>query len=323
VRQSLGDDAELGTSATAAWARLKHGAFRVIVRDRRRPEFDGLDLCRMVHNRGGDSVSSLLISATKINRENRAAAIAAGVDDFLAKPVDADELGLRLPVAERSSGLSAQGKHREACVRFAVSAKNRDDRTLGQDVETSFAQRQGTTFRPGLCADGDARVMTPQLRALGIDPTRPEGWDGRLRAQRVAPSGPGSVADVSRVTRVRLVPRGGSEFAGRYDFAAFPPVGLHAGVRFAGIRAGADELSGGAAVDRDAAAEWLAAYGQQRPRDAGGRSGTRFHAGVADRDAGGCVAAVGDRVPGGGEPGGREGRRGAGAVCGAGGGDER
>jgi DNA-binding response OmpR family regulator len=123
VRQSLGDDAELGTSATAVWARLKHGAFRVIVRDRRRPEFDGLDLCRMVHNRGGDSVSSLLISATKINRENRAAAIAAGVDDFLAKPVDADELGLRLPVAERSSGLSAQGKHREACVRFAVSAK--------------------------------------------------------------------------------------------------------------------------------------------------------------------------------------------------------
>ena len=36
--------------------------------------------------------------------------------------------------------------------------------------------------------------MAPQLRALGNDPTRPAGLDGRLRAQRVAPSGPGAGA---------------------------------------------------------------------------------------------------------------------------------
>ena len=53
VRKSLGHDAERVTGATAAWERLKPGGFRVIVSDGRMPEVGGLDLSRMVRNRGG------------------------------------------------------------------------------------------------------------------------------------------------------------------------------------------------------------------------------------------------------------------------------
>lgn len=53
MRKSLGHDAERVTGATAAWERLKPGGFRVIVSDGRMPEVGGLDLSRMVRNRGG------------------------------------------------------------------------------------------------------------------------------------------------------------------------------------------------------------------------------------------------------------------------------
>ncbi len=48
----------------------------------------------------------ILVSALKVTKENRKLALAAGVDDFLSKPIDGDELGMRLHVAERIITLS-------------------------------------------------------------------------------------------------------------------------------------------------------------------------------------------------------------------------
>src|SRR4051812_13587600 len=108
VLKSLGHEAELVKNGTDAWHRISHGKFRVVVSDWRMPGLDGLDLCRMLRERGGDYTYFILISSVKITKENRAKALAAGVDDFLAKPVDADELGMRLHVAERILGLTTQ-----------------------------------------------------------------------------------------------------------------------------------------------------------------------------------------------------------------------
>jgi DNA-binding response OmpR family regulator len=80
------------------------------VSDWRMPGIDGLGLCRMIRERGGGYVYFILISSNKVTKENRRLAVEAGVDDFLSKPVDADELGLRLHVAERILGLSEEVK---------------------------------------------------------------------------------------------------------------------------------------------------------------------------------------------------------------------
>ena len=174
VITSLGHEAELVTNATEAWKQLTHGGFRVVVSDWRMPGMDGLDLCKMVRNRGGDYVYYILISSTKITRESRAAALAAGVDDFLAKPVDPDELGMRLHVAERIIGLAAQVKQLESFLPICSHCKKiRDDRKYWQEIETYFSQRQGTRFSHGICPDCYEQVVAPQLRALGIDPTLP------------------------------------------------------------------------------------------------------------------------------------------------------
>jgi DNA-binding response OmpR family regulator len=178
VLRSLGHEAEHARNSEEAWSRLTKGGYRVVVSDWRMPGIDGLGLCRMIRERGGDYVYFILVSSNRVTKENRQLALAAGVDDFLTKPVDADELGMRLHVAERIIGLSAEVKELEAFLPICGYCKKiRDDKKYWQEIETFFSQRQGTKFSHGICPDCYERVMAPQLRQLGLDPTlsKPDG----------------------------------------------------------------------------------------------------------------------------------------------------
>lgn len=172
VLRSLGHEAEHVKDSTEAWARLTSGGYRVIVSDWRMPGIDGLEFCRMIRDRGGNYVYFILISAIRITRENRQQALAAGVDDFLMKPVDPDELGMRLHVAERIIGLTTQVAQLEGFLPICGYCKKiRDDQKYWQEIETYFSRQQGAKFSHGICPECYERVMVPQLTKLGIPPT--------------------------------------------------------------------------------------------------------------------------------------------------------
>jgi CheY-like chemotaxis protein len=157
-----------------AWTRLTQGGYRVVVSDWRMPGMDGLDFCRMVRKQGGEYIYFILISATKVTKESRDQALAAGVDDFLAKPIDPDELGMRQHVAQRIISFSAKVQQLESFLPICGYCKKiRDDRQYWQQVETYFSQRQGTKFSHGICPECYESKMAPQLRELGIDPKLP------------------------------------------------------------------------------------------------------------------------------------------------------
>ncbi len=171
--RALGHNGELATDGASAWSRLTHGGYRVVVSDWRMPGMDGLDLCRMLRNSGGDYVYFILISATPITSASRAEALKAGVDDFLAKPINPDELGMRLHVAERIIGLTGQVKQLESILPVCGYCKKiRDDKKYWKEMEDYFAHRQGTKFSHGICPDCYDREMAPQLRKLGLDPSK-------------------------------------------------------------------------------------------------------------------------------------------------------
>ena len=171
VLRSLGHEAELVADGVTAWAKLEAGGYRVVVSDWRMPGIDGLELCRMIRKRGGEYVYFILISGQKITKENRQLALDAGVDDFLMKPVDPEELGMRLHVAERIIGLAAQVKQLESFIPICSYCKKiRDDQKYWQSIETYFNQQQGTQFSHGICPECHDRVIVPQLKELGIEP---------------------------------------------------------------------------------------------------------------------------------------------------------
>jgi DNA-binding response OmpR family regulator len=171
VLKSQSHEVELAKDGDEAWRLLGPGGHRVVVSDWRVPGIDGLELCRRIRQRGGDYVYFILISSLKITRERQVEALAAGVDDFLRKPVDPDELGMRLHVAERIIGFTNQVKQLESFLPICGYCKKvRSDEKYWQEIEVYYAQKQGTRFSHGICPSCYEREVVPQLTKLGIPP---------------------------------------------------------------------------------------------------------------------------------------------------------
>jgi len=87
-------------SATAAMAHLSP-APDVIVMDVMMPELDGITACRMLRSDERTRDTPVLMMTAADSRDRMLACIAAGADDFIAKPFDRDELQLRVTTHAR------------------------------------------------------------------------------------------------------------------------------------------------------------------------------------------------------------------------------
>lgn len=90
-----------------ALERVRAGGFNLVVTDRDMPRMDGLALCRAIRALESDSYVYCIMLTSMRAEESLVAAMEAGVDDFLAKPLRLPELGARLHAAERVLSLEA------------------------------------------------------------------------------------------------------------------------------------------------------------------------------------------------------------------------
>jgi DNA-binding NarL/FixJ family response regulator len=60
------------------------------------PDATGYELCREIRDDHGDQVAIFFLSATRTDAADRVAGLLVGADDYLAKPVEPDELLVRL-----------------------------------------------------------------------------------------------------------------------------------------------------------------------------------------------------------------------------------
>ncbi len=84
----------------AALERIQEHRYRIVISDWMMPELDGIQLCRELRKSPTGYTYMILLSA-KGQKEDRIEAYNAGVDDFLTKPLDREELFARLKVAHR------------------------------------------------------------------------------------------------------------------------------------------------------------------------------------------------------------------------------
>ncbi len=167
--KSLGHEVVLAADGEAAWAALRDPAVRVVVSDWQLPRLDGCELCRRIREEREDYVCFILVTERVATGENLDAAFAAGVDEFLTKPIDTRELRLRLHVAERILGFTSELRRLEDFLPICGYCKKvRDDQKYWQAIESYMAARAGTRFSHGVCPECYERVLVPQLKKLGL-----------------------------------------------------------------------------------------------------------------------------------------------------------
>lgn len=166
--RKLGHEVVAVKDGNAALEYLASDPVRVVVSDWLMPEVDGLELCRRVRARlGSDYVYFILLTGQQPSEQNQREAIEAGVDDFLQKPLEVQEIWMRLRVAERIVRFATQVRQLEQFLPICGYCKKiRDDSNYWQQIESYINARTGTDFSHSICPDCYTNVIQPQLDAL-------------------------------------------------------------------------------------------------------------------------------------------------------------
>ena len=170
--RKLGHEVIEAANGDAAWKLVTKEHVRVVVSDWAMPQMDGLELCRRIRKAAGvDYTYFILLTARDATGENQQAAADAGVDDFLTKPLNFDELWNRLRVAERILRYATQVRQLEEMLPIcSYCNKIRDDQNYWQQIEGYINERTGSEFSHSICPDCYQRVVIPELEKLKNPP---------------------------------------------------------------------------------------------------------------------------------------------------------
>jgi CheY-like chemotaxis protein len=147
-----------------AWAMWRVSQQRVIVADWLMPQMDGLTLCRRVRAQPQAPYTYFILQTVRTGTGSFLEAMAAGVDDFISKPIVPDELLARLNVGERILGLRHELVTLEGLLAICSYCKRlRDDTGTWVSLERYVAARSGAKFSHGICPDCYETRVRPQL----------------------------------------------------------------------------------------------------------------------------------------------------------------
>ena len=161
-----GHEVVAATSGQVAWERFNAEPVRVVISDWMMPDLDGLELCGKIRARPRtDYTYFILLTANNPRRENLRAAMAAGCDDFLSKPLDREAIYMRLRVAARILDFTTQIRALKELIPICMYCKKvRDDSDYWHQVETYIHTCTGSNFSHGICPD----CLNKQLADLGM-----------------------------------------------------------------------------------------------------------------------------------------------------------
>ena len=118
---------DLAVDGLDAWEKLKTNDYHVIICDWKMPKLNGLELCEKIRNHNFDHYLYFILLTGMSGKHNALDAIKSGIDDFVNKPIDSDELEIRLRSATRVLELES-----------SLESKNKVLKKINDQLETDL-----------------------------------------------------------------------------------------------------------------------------------------------------------------------------------------
>lgn len=153
---SLGYETASARDGKEAWEIFQKEPTPIIVSDWMMPEMDGLEFCSHVRKAGTEEhkYTYFILLTARTGKENQRKAMEMGVDDFLTKPFDQDELFCRIRVARRILGYATEIHQLKKLIPICMYCKKvRNDDDYWQQIEAYLHEHAGTDFSHGICSD--------------------------------------------------------------------------------------------------------------------------------------------------------------------------
>jgi len=164
LAKAAGYSAHVVQNGREAWDALQLARYRVVISDWYMPELDGVELCRRVRARRNEPYIYFILVTSRGGKQQYLTGMQAGADDFIAKPVDPDELQARLGVAERILGLRKELQQLEGLLPICSYCKKiRNEHDESETLETYIEQHFQTAFSHSICPDCYTKHVQPQL----------------------------------------------------------------------------------------------------------------------------------------------------------------
>ena len=97
----LGHEVVAAANGHEAWDRHQAQPVQMVITDWMMPTMDGLELCKLIRKRADAPYTYIITLTARSGKADLAQVFEAGADDYIAKPVDTDELKARIRAGER------------------------------------------------------------------------------------------------------------------------------------------------------------------------------------------------------------------------------
>jgi diguanylate cyclase (GGDEF)-like protein len=117
-----GHEVDAVSEGTQAWQALqKAGAARLAILDQPLPGMDGLAVCRELRNRPELPYIYVLLTLARGQEQEIVEGMKAGADDFLTKPITADDLMVRVRLAKRVLELQEELRYAHEAIGYQTT----------------------------------------------------------------------------------------------------------------------------------------------------------------------------------------------------------
>jgi putative two-component system response regulator len=122
----LGHQPTLAHNGREALSMMRNGSFRIVISDWEMPEMDGLELCRRIREHYCSNYVYIILLTVRSGSHAIVDGLNAGADEFISKPFDPEELGVRIRTGERILALDSRDV---TIFTLAQLAESRDQET--------------------------------------------------------------------------------------------------------------------------------------------------------------------------------------------------